>query len=337
MQDLNDLERDSKMFGILVKAENELFNSLNITVVVCTYNRANLLSNVLQSLCEQTLPPSEYEVIVVDNNSTDHTRDIVHSFRQNHPNVRYVHETQQGIGYARNRGWREAKADYVAYTDDDCKVPAHWLKTATDIIQKVKPSVLGGAILAFYDTPRPPWFRDDYGTHDLGSEARYLAKGEGFFSTSNMIIQRALVQALGGFKGELGHSKNKIAYGEETDLQKRIRAALPEESFYYDPQLYVYHLVRPEKMTLYWLIRHSFADGQHAVRVLWGNTTLPVSRIQLSKQIATTLLRFVWDISYGLISRERHRYPYMENYLYEHSFQYLKTLGKLHEQWQILY
>ncbi len=79
-----------------------------ISVVVCTFNRANMLATILQSLCEQSIETSEYEVVVVDNNSTDDTREVVDEFHRCFSNIRYCSESKQGLSHARNRGWREA-------------------------------------------------------------------------------------------------------------------------------------------------------------------------------------------------------------------------------------
>ena len=88
-----------------------------ISVVVCTYNRADLLASVLQSLCEQTLNCSHYEIIVVDNNSGDNTRAVTEDYCRRYPNVHYYLETSQGLSNARNHGWQVAKSKYVAYLD----------------------------------------------------------------------------------------------------------------------------------------------------------------------------------------------------------------------------
>jgi len=78
--------------------------ALKLSVVVCTYNRAQLLTEALDSVCNQTLDKSRYEIIVVDNNSADGTRELVGEFCRRFSNVRYCFEPQQGLSYARNRG-----------------------------------------------------------------------------------------------------------------------------------------------------------------------------------------------------------------------------------------
>ena len=94
-----------------------------ISVIICTYNRAELLSTALQTLCEQTTNKSRYEIIVVDNHSQDNTHAVFEDVRHRYPNLRYCMEKRQCLSHARNRGWRESQGIYVAYIDDECKVP----------------------------------------------------------------------------------------------------------------------------------------------------------------------------------------------------------------------
>jgi len=99
--------------------------TLTISVAIVTRNRADWLRDTLDSITRQSRQPDE--VVVVDNASTDHTREVVLSFADR-LNVRYVHESQRGIPYARNTAVRSATGDIVAFIDDDCVASEDWLK-----------------------------------------------------------------------------------------------------------------------------------------------------------------------------------------------------------------
>lgn len=302
-----------------------------ISVIVCTHNRADLLPYALQTLGEQSLDSNEYEVIVVDNNSTDDTRIVVEKFAHEVPNLRYCLETKTGLSHARNRGWNEARGEYVAYTDDDCKLPRPWLSVAKEIIEQKAPAVLGGPYFAFYDSPKPHWFKDSYGSYELHPESCALSQKE-FLVGGNIFFRRKLLETLGGFDANLGMSGDKIAYGEETALQIHIRDAMPGQVIYYDPRLYVYHLVRPEKMQLNWLIRAFFAKSRYVYLVSRNNKI--VSALPWHSLIKATkiIIAFAADLLFGVWKRDHKRYPYYQNYLYEHTSQYLRSLGRLYEQ-----
>ena len=128
------------------------------SVVICTHNRAGLLSRAIESVCSQSLDPSTYELIIVDNQSTDDTRRVINYYRARYINVKLIYEARRGLSHARNAGWNAALGDYVIYLDDDAIAAQEWLSTAHRIITTVGPAVFGGPYYAYYDSDKPPWF-----------------------------------------------------------------------------------------------------------------------------------------------------------------------------------
>jgi len=306
-------------------------SKLAISVVICTYNRAELLAMALQTLCEQTINKSYYEVIVVDNNSKDGTHGVTEKFSIHYPNIRYCFEMQQGLSHARNHGWQKAKGTYVAYIDDECKVPAQWLEVAYQIIENLSPAVFGGPYFGFQNSSTPRWWKKSYESFGHSETARTLIDGE-YLRGANIFMKRNLLAMIGGFNVKLGMSGQKIAYGEESHLQRRIRTTMKNEIIYYDPELYIYHLVRPEKMTWRYIINSRFVGGRHVYRVFWENTPQK-PRIQLLIEIVITFFKLFADILVGILKRDRKRYPYLQNYLYEKTFFYVQKLGFICERY----
>lgn len=238
---------------------------IQISVVVCTYNRAAVLMGALESLVQQTLNKALYEIIVVDNASMDSTSQVVQEFCVRHGdcNLEIVCEPRQGLGYARNTGFRCARGDYVAFVDDDARADRGWLKLALDCFEYVKPTpvVVGGPILPFYDISKPDWFRDEFEIRTWGDRPRFLKKGESF-SGSNMIFEKEALDN-GGFNVNVGMKGEYISTGEETSLFERMWEHDGEALvLYYSPQLVVFHLVPGYKMTLAYQLRRAFAKGQ---------------------------------------------------------------------------
>lgn len=292
---------------------------IGLSVIICTYNRAELLKNVLQDVCQQTLADSEFEVIVVDNHSTDQTRAVAESFCQRYPNVRYCFEAQQGLSHARNRGWREARGEYLAYLDDDCQVPTQWLALAKGIIELQAPIVFGGPYYAFYNSPKPHWWKEKYDAYHsmtYADSAGYLESDQDIHG-GNLFIQQAILEKVGGFNPQLGMSGKHLSYGEETELQMRIFKALPEFRAYSDPRLYVYHLVAAKKMTIGWVTRAHIAHGRAAYHVYprtlmrFGSVINCLWRfVELPKNIIIVFFSLVFK-------RDRSQHLYWQNYLYE--------------------
>ena len=308
-------------------------SSVLISVIVCTHNRSDLLADVLETLSNQTLNEFNYETIIVDNNSTDDTRNVAQRFCSRCRNMAYFFEEQQGLSYARNRGWREANGEYVAYIDDDCKVPEQWLAVAKDIIERFSPGVFGGPFYAFYNTHKPMWYKDSYGSHVPFKEEKALNSQESVnIRGGNMFFRRVLLETIEGFDIRLGMCGGQLAYCEETALILHISNTMTNELIYYDPKLYVYHLVRQKKMTVLWFVRSWFARGQYSNYCF----DFPQSnrRLQLLKQTVYQLRVIAVHLARAVFRRNRERYAYFQNYLYECTYQHLFKLGKLYGQYQ---
>ena len=117
-----------------------------ISACICTYNREKYLRKSIEALLSQSLPASEFEVIVIDNASTDQTKQICQDYRS-HPNFRYIYEARSGVSYARNRAYQEAKSPYIAYLDDDAIPTRFWLeKMLTLFNSDSQIGVVGGRI-----------------------------------------------------------------------------------------------------------------------------------------------------------------------------------------------
>src|ERR1700734_3508684 len=139
---------------------------MKITIILCTYNRCASLAKALESTAAMTLPGSaEWEVLVVDNNSTDQTREVVEGFHSRYPrHFRYLFEPQQGKSYALNAGVREARGDILAFTDDDVTVEPTWLQNLTAPLKTGECVGTSGRTLPEQSFSPPRW---------LGGEGRY--------------------------------------------------------------------------------------------------------------------------------------------------------------------
>src|SRR4051812_38260125 len=100
------------------------------SIVICSYNRLDHLLASVESALRQSIPSDNYEVVVVDNASTDGTAEAIQNLTEKHPNLRYLYETRLGLATARNTGWQAAQGTYVAFLDDDAKAESNWLETA---------------------------------------------------------------------------------------------------------------------------------------------------------------------------------------------------------------
>jgi len=302
-----------------------------ISVIVCTYNRAGLLANVLRTVCAQTLESHRYEILVVDNNSTDDTAKIVKGWKGGQALVRYVFEPKQGLSFARNCGYEAARGEYVAYLDDDCKVPSAWLATAVRVIDEGNRLIFGGPYLAYYDSVKPKWFRDEYGSHVQGDVGRALTDQE-YLDGANMFVCRRLLRELGGFSPQFGMAGSGLGYGEEVRFQRFLRQSYPGLAIRYEPDLYVHHLVSRRKMTLGWKLHQMFISGRYWHRLIHEGVQDLATGKAVLWEAGRTFKTFCVDVVRGVFRRDRRQYRFLQNYLYEHSFVSVHRLGQLHEQ-----
>ena len=226
----------------------------DISIIVCTYNRSNLLRRAVKSLTEQTLAKSRYEIIVVDNNSSDDTKEVVALLQKQHSkvNIKFINEANQGHNYVRNAGIRNSRGKFIAFLDDDAYADKNWLVTILDCFNRVKPKplVVGGLVKPFYLTPKLSWFNDKYEMRSWGEKERFLVKGESF-SGSNMIFRKEIIAKYGGFDSKAGMKGNYMHLGDETGLFENLWKGYGNKNFmFYSPKIIVYHAVFANKMSI---------------------------------------------------------------------------------------
>lgn len=225
---------------------------MKIAVILCTYNRCGDLPKALNSVIASILPHStEWEVLVVDNNSTDHTQQVVVDFSRRHPGrVRYLFEPRPGKSNALNTGIREAGGDILAFMDDDVCVDSMWLQNLTANLHNCTWAGAGGRILPEWNCPPPPWLprKDRYGLaplamFDLGPEAGPLAEPP--FGT-NMAFQKKMFEKYGVFRTDLGPRPGSELKNEDTEFGQRLLSA--GERLRYEPSAVVHHPVSPKRI-----------------------------------------------------------------------------------------
>ena len=238
-----------------------------ISAIICTYNRERYLYNVLQSLVAGNLPTEEYEIVLVNNNSTDGTEAEVRRFQTDYPQVqlRYCVEPQQGLSYARNCGIRESRGDILVYVDDDALVNKEYLATYADFFRRNADAVAaGGPILPQYDGCEEPDWMSHY-TRQLVTGKLYLGEkerefpGDAFPGGGNAAYRKSVFDAVGLFNVELGRKGNSLIGAEEKDLFDKMTSQ--GMKFYYLPTAILYHLIPPKKLTQDYFDRLTYGIG----------------------------------------------------------------------------
>jgi len=203
---------------------------MKISIIVCTYNRADSLHDTLCALrAQQTQPSHAYEVIVVDNNSNDHTRAVVEKIQVDWPALRYEFEQAQGLSHARNHGILSSKGEILLFTDDDVLPEPDWLETTITGLEKHSADAGGGYIAPIWETPPPAWLTERfYGflavRTDRTDDYQITQSSQTPFG-ANMVVKRQLFDAVGMFDTGRGRKGDTLASGEDGELFERILAA----------------------------------------------------------------------------------------------------------------
>ncbi len=149
---------------------------MNITIAICTWNRAKLLRQTLEQMTKLRHPESiSWELLVVNNNSTDNTEEVVNEFGGRLP-VRHIFEPKQGLSHARNRAISEAKGDYIIWTDDDVLVDEYWLIEYVKGFNKYPDAAFfGGPIGPWFETRPPKWIQQNFSIFETAYACRNIS------------------------------------------------------------------------------------------------------------------------------------------------------------------
>ncbi len=237
-----------------------------ISVILCTYNRDKYIYNVLKSVAENDYPHDQYEIVLVNNNSTDGTENECRRFQADYPDIRfrYFLETNQGLSYARNCGIRNAQGDLLVYVDDDATVNPEYLRTYSDFFTHHPEAVAaGGPILPVYETEEPEWMTHYTrqlitGKLFLGNNQREFPHGA-FPGGGNACYRKSVFDTVGLFNVELGRKGNSLIGAEEKDLFDKMTTH--GMHFFYLPNAILYHIIPPHKLTQDYFDRLTYSIG----------------------------------------------------------------------------
>ena len=241
-----------------------------ISVVICTRNRAAQLAAVLTSICDLVVPPDlVWELCIVDNGSTDTTAQVVESFVPRLP-VRYLHEPVAGLSNARNRGVEAARGRYICWTDDDVEIDRDWLCAyAAAFRRHPDAAVFGGRILPRLEAPTPSWFAalahrwpltTLLAARDFGDDVSPLSLDGGQVPWGANYAVRAAEQRGLRYDPKLGVSPDQKRLGEEAEVIFQIlrRGA----TGWWAPDAKVRHIIPLRRQTRAYVYEYFFASGE---------------------------------------------------------------------------
>jgi len=262
-----------------------------ISVIVCTFNRDRMFEDTVRSFLDCRTDGIEHELLLLDNNSTDKTREIGEVYAARFPWIRYVNEPVQGHPHTKNRGIRESRGDIIAFVDDDVYFSPCWLEALASSFQR-RPDVacIGGKVVPHFEAGRPAWLEDDlldvYSVTRYGDHEREIQPPE-YPIGCNMAFRRSVFKQIGGFHASLGRKPGILLSNDETYfINCVLKAGLKT---FYSPDAQVSHRIPPGRTTQRWLLRRWYWQGisDVAMRQIGDD---PLTRAILAKQAIKTVL-----------------------------------------------
>ena len=263
-----------------------------LSIIVCTYNRDKYLYGALRLIAENGFPAEAYEIILVNNMSTDNTEAECQKFENDYPNVnfRYFVETNQGLSFARNRGIKESHGETLLFLDDDSYIQQDYLKSLhQQLSEHPDADAFGGKIDPVFESGETPkwlskWNYSWVSAIDMGDKVCQF-EGKAFPIGANMGIRKAMIEKTGVFNTQLGRSKKNLMGGEEKDLFERIRQQ--GGNIYYFPDVVVQHVIPPTRTTKDYVKRLGEGVGR-SERI----RTLGVSKWKYLKRLFSELVKW---------------------------------------------
>ncbi len=222
--------------------------NFNIALIICTYNRDKFLKEAFNSIIRQSLPKDEFQVIIIDNNSTDNTAQISKEFISENPefHISYYFESNKGLSFARNRGIKESNASIISYIDDDVILSEDYLKKINIFFKEYELAVgIGGKVIPKYESGAEPVWMNKYlngfvGKVDFGNSIKMYDSKMKYPTGCNMTYKRDILIKAGGFNNELKfRSDDKFIYSKIKVISNKV---------YYLPHAWLYHYIDYQRL-----------------------------------------------------------------------------------------
>lgn len=238
---------------------------MRVTVAVITYNRSRCLREALGGLVRQNYPTDRWELLVVDNNSTDDTREVVSSFALSLPAPRHIVEARQGLDHGRNRAIAEARGDFIVLVDDDILVEPDWLAQmvapfSSESAHRI--GVVGGEVVPVFPEGVPAWLEGSHKPLAFRADPGPLPPGQAPMG-ANFAFPKWVFVRFGKFDTHLDRQGARLFSGGDSEMIRRVRAVGLEAWFV--PGARVLHQIPASRLTFRHAMRAAFDSARSRV------------------------------------------------------------------------
>ena len=265
------------------------------SVLVCTRNRSSLLTDACTAILELDYPSDRWELVIVDNHSTDDTLEVARSIERGAPDrVRLVEEHEIGLSAARNAAVRAARGEILAFIDDDAYPGPRWLRALVEALEQDGVLCAGGPVEPLIQGELPDWFLGRYlpylSAWDRGPELARLVYNE-YPRGANIAFRREAFERFGDFGTYLGRKGKSLLSGEEIELCLRVERA--GFQILYVPDAGVRHVTPVDRLTPKWLARRFAAQGRSEAIINWRHAGVRGLRLGFRTYLRNAIGAFV--------------------------------------------
>lgn len=285
---------------------NTKVSTPQLSVIVCTYNREKYILRNLESFINQTADYSEFEIVIINNNSPDNTDEICKAFIDDNPEIQitYIIEKQQGLSHARNRGIKESKSNILAFIDDDAFIKSDYCeKVLTFFSSNPDAYVVGGKIIPIYESGKEPIWMSPYletlmAAQNLGEKTKRFPKNK-FPIGANMIFNASAFNDVGLFNINLGRRGSNLEGGEEKEIMLKIRSL--NKKIIYSPEIIVDHIIPPKREQMKYIKQMGIGIGvSEIIRIKkYGFSGITYKIFQEFFKWTATVILFIYYLLLG--------------------------------------
>ena len=279
-----------------------------VSIIIATHNRCQNLRAVLNDLMQIRIDGLSYEIIIVDNNSNDQTKEVVQEFQGKLPEkIVYLLEPRQGKSFALNHAIAHANGEILAFTDDDIKIDPDWLVNLRECFIKYSCDGVGGRVLPLYDADTPQWIKDnghqlfgpvvqyDFGMEDIPYNRSQIRE----FIGANFAFKKSVLTECGGFRVDIGPGQGFI--GEDTEIIDRLNKL--NKRLYYCGNALIWHPVIKDRTKLKYIAEWFIQIGRFRVRsgtfdqgplVCWGG---------VPRYLFRTMFKDMFNMLFNILDR----------------------------------
>ena len=287
-----------------------------LSITICTYNRIEYLKKCLKSILDQTQGSEIIEINIIDNNSTDTTKDYVIELQKKFPEVNYFVEKRQGISFARNLSFEVCKGMFLAFVDDDAVINKNWLEALLNELKNQNEDIIyGGPIYPNFESIPEDWIDKDYFIRKFKDTDGFLGtiKSKEGFSGGNMCIAKNLFLKSEKFNTEIGMTGGNLGLGEEPDFFYKLIMKNKDVKLYNICEMSITHSEASYKLEKEYLRDRIILNAnQFTKRTLFHENLLMTTFILLSKLIVQSIKLIISFFLQIFVSN--HKFKFLKSY-----------------------